>query len=263
MQPQTEVGKCASISDNNALNSSAICSQESECAAETTRGRIGGMNARCTIAAMLSFVFLILGALLMSSTILWADPVATPHTTIVVNGAGKLAPGEWNAFAAALRSNLRSAKDAVSGMDDDPVILPDSDVIVGLEVDDPLVVFLHGDCAPRLDSGARFEGGRLGWVNDTQGSIEPFIHIECDNIVRMLAPVFLHLRREARINAMGEAMARTTLHEWVHIKRQQPGHDNSGIEKAYYSLRDLIPDFCIPVPAKPQACFPAEYGGSM
>ena len=261
MQSQTQLVRSETVSDNFSSAASTICSQESECATAATRGRIRGMNTRYTIAATLSFALLLIGAVLLSTTLLWADPVATPHTTIVVNGAEKLAPGEWDAFVAALRSNLRSAENAVAGIDNTPAILPDSEV-VGLEMDDPLVVFLHGDCTPKLDSGTRFEGGRLGWVSDAHGSIEPFIHIECDSIVRMLEPVFFHLGRAKRINAMGEAMARTTLHEWVHVKRQQPGHDNDGIEKAYYSLRDLIPDYCIPVPAKPQACFPASFGGA-
>ncbi|MDE3201748.1 MAG: hypothetical protein KGN79_12605 [Acidobacteriota bacterium] len=220
------------------------------------------METRLTLAATLSFAVLIFGAVLASTTLVWADPAATPHTTIVVNGTEKLPPGEWDAFVSALRANLRSAENAVVGIDENPTILPDSEVVVGLEMDDPLVIFLHGSCTPRLDGGPRFEGGRLGWVDDEDGSIEPFIHIECDNIVRMLEPVFFHLNRQAQINAMGEAMARATLHEWVHVKRQVPSHDKTGIEKAHYSLRDLIPDFCAPVPARPEACFPDEYGGS-
>ncbi len=262
MQSQTKVEQRETVSDNQPVANSTSCSQDSECAACAARGKIRGMNIRYTVAAMLSFSLLVIGALLASTSVLWADPIAAPHTTIVVNGTDRLAPGEWDAFVAALKANLHAAEDASANIDRNPVILPDNELVVGLDIDDPIVVFLHGDCTPQLNAGPRFEGGRLGWVNDKDGSIEPFIHIECDNIVRMLSPVFFHLSRQEQIKAMGEAMARATLHEWVHVKRGEPSHDKAGIEKAHYSLRDLIPDFCIPVPAKPQACFPADIGGA-
>lgn len=263
MQLHKGVERREPVSRNLNPRSLKSCAQESECAPEATGGTIRVMKTRFILAATFSFATLVFAALFACTPLVWADPVNPAHTTIVVNGAENLAPGEWDAFVTALRSNLQSAENAAAGIDDDPTILPDSEVVLGHEMDEPLVVFLHGNCTPRLDGGPRFEGGRLGWVNEEHGAIEPFIHIECDNIARMLEPVFFHLQRKSQINAMGEAMARATLHEWVHVKRQQPSHDKTGIEKAHYSLRDLIPDFCTPVPGKPEACFPAYYGGAL
>jgi hypothetical protein len=114
----------------------------------------------------------------------------------------------------------------------------------GLIADNPITVYLHGDCViptPRLLSlGQPSISGALGWVRRYHGQIEHFIHVECTRLAQMLATQAYGLDRNHRNRLMAVAIARVILHEWIHIATQNPGHARDGLGKAAFRPRDLV-----------------------
>jgi len=82
--------------------------------------------------------------------------------------------------------------------------------------------------------------GALGWVRLVHGRIEPFIHVECAQIVQELGPLVLGMNRKRRDAVMGEAMARVIVHEWVHVATQNAGHAAHGVAKSHFGVADLL-----------------------
>jgi len=170
---------------------------------------------------------------------LLAQPgVAKTRTTLIIFSERRMRDEEWSALFDALKRGVRSESTeapALGGAD----FLRGDQIARGTEVSQPLSVYLHGDCS-LLPMARTFSPGALGWVWRVRGQIEPFIHVECGEIAQVLGPMAMGLNRKRRDTLMGEAMARVILHEWIHVATQNPEHAKGGVEKAQFSLADLL-----------------------
>jgi hypothetical protein len=123
-------------------------------------------------------------------------------------------------------------------------ILRGDRIAPGLIADNPITIYLHGDCVippPRLFSFSQPSiAGALGWVRRYHGQIEHFIHVECNRLAQMLATQAYGLDHNQRNGLMAVAIARVILHEWIHIATQNPGHARDGLGKAAFRPRDMV-----------------------
>jgi hypothetical protein len=125
-------------------------------------------------------------------------------------------------------------------------ILRGDKIVPGIAVDNPITIFIHGDCLTRSTARPFFRKqlanpGTLGWVELDHGHIGPFAHIECDHLTQLLRPQILGLNPPAVNLLMAFAIARVLLHEWIHIATQSPDHTRHGLGQAEFSAADLIP----------------------
>ena len=161
----------------------------------------------------------------------------------------------WPIIFAALREELASGAPETrflpgqtvgAGRSSDPAvqILRGDKIVPGLNADNPITIYLHGDCViprPRSFSLAPPSvAGALGWVRRNHGQIEHFIHVECTRLAQMLASQAYGLDRDQRNGLMAVAIARVILHEWIHIATQNPGHAPDGLGKAAFRPPDLV-----------------------
>ena len=120
-------------------------------------------------------------------------------------------------------------------------ILRGDKIAPGLNADNPITIYLHGDCCPAFVSywpALELRGFGMGSAN--HGHIEPFVHVECTRLAQTLASQTYRLDRDQQDRLMARAIARVILHEWIHIATQNPGHARDGLAKAMFSPRDLI-----------------------
>ena len=75
-----------------------------------------------------------------------------------------------------------------------------------------------------------------------KGQIQPFIHVSCERIVNMLAPIALGRNQNRRNTVTAEAMARVIVHEWIHVATQKAGHGKNGLMQSQFELGDLLAD---------------------
>jgi hypothetical protein len=168
-----------------------------------------------------------------------AQTAQEARTTLVIFADHRLKDEVWTSLFEALRREqpVAAAKDpALRG----GLSLVRGDTMArGLQVEKPITVYLHGDCtllpAPRL-----MTAGALGWVFRSEGKISPFIHVDCSLIAQELGPLALGMSRERRCEAMGEAIARVIVHEWLHIATQSAKHSAQGVSKPAFSAADLL-----------------------
>jgi hypothetical protein len=168
---------------------------------------------------------------------------ATPETkaTLVFFAEHGVRDNAWSALFDALHRGLRREAAETPALDGGAEFLRGDTMQLGVEMGEPISVYLHGDCslAPIVRSSV---SGALGWVQRVHGHIEPFIHVDCSKIALELGPLALGMDRSRRDTVMGEAMARVILHEWVHIVTQNPHHMQRGVEKATFDAADLLAD---------------------
>jgi hypothetical protein len=171
-----------------------------------------------------------------------SSPAAAQHTTVVVFSDHHMPAEQWDTLVADLRSGLSSGDPETLPLDASAEFVRGDRLSSGLEVDSAITVFLHGDCdlAP-LTRHATY-GAPLGWVRRVNGQIEPFVHVDCNEIGRVLGGQTRWLGKQARSQAMTGAIARVVLHEWIHIVTQNPHHAANGVAKAQFGVNDLIDD---------------------
>jgi hypothetical protein len=148
---------------------------------------------------------------------------------------------EWAALFDALQKGTRSAQEETPALKAGVDLVRGDTIVHGLEVDRPISVYLHGDCT--LVPMPRYMAlGALGWVRLVHGQIQPFIHVDCAQIVQELGPLVLGMNRKRRDTVMGEAMARVIVHEWIHVATQNAGHAKHGVAKSSFGIADLLAD---------------------
>src|SRR5271170_1267772 len=155
----------------------------------------------------------------------------------------------WPIIVSALREELASGvpetrflRGQTAGAGPAVQILRGDGIAPGLNANNPITIYLHGDCVvlPSFPLGRPSSSGALGWVRLNHGHIEHFIHVECSRLAQTLASQTHGLDRDQRDRLMARAIARVILHEWIHIATQNPGHARDGLAKATFSPRDLI-----------------------
>jgi hypothetical protein len=197
--------------------------------------------------------------------------VQAPHSTTVPAANAVLAIFSdrpmsdefWPIIVSALHEELASGAPETRflpgqtvGGDPAVQILRGDKIAPGLNADNPITIYLHGDCLvlPSFPIGRPSSSGALGWVRLNHGHIEHFIHVECTRLAQTLATQTHGFDRDQRDRLMARAIARVILHEWIHIATQNPGHARDGLAKATFGPRDLIAnttnstpgDHCIP-----------------
>jgi hypothetical protein len=155
----------------------------------------------------------------------------------------------WPVIVSALREELASGGSETrllpgqtDGAGPAVQILRGDRIAPGLNADNPITIYLHGDCGvlTSFRLGRPTSSGALGWVRLNHGHIEHFIHVECTRLAQTLASQTHGLERDQRDRLMARAIARVILHEWIHIATQNPCHARDGLAKATFGPRDLI-----------------------
>ncbi len=183
-------------------------------------------------------VFGLFAGAVLEANVQAQEPVA-PRTTLIVYAKQKMREEQWTALFVALQAAMRGTEAQGAGIPMDTQILRGDAVAPGLVVENSIAVYLEGDCnlIARPKTTPR---GALGWVMRVHGRIEPFIHVNCGELVDMLGPAALGMNEALRAEVMGEAMARVVMHEWIHVASQNPGHRGEGVTKSAFDVRDLL-----------------------
>lgn len=92
---------------------------------------------------------------------------------------------------------------------------------------------------PPAPPGATGNPPSLADTSMSKGHIQPFFHVDCDRLVRMLKPELDPLNVISRQLVFGRALARVIAHEIYHILAQTPEHEDKGVAKPAFSLHDL------------------------
>ena len=168
-------------------------------------------------------------------------PDASPaHTTVVVFADRPMQETQWSDLFAALRAGLASGGVETEPLGDEAEFVRGDSAALGFRVQSAVVVYLHGDCELLPLPRRTAYGVPLGWVREVDGRIEPFAHVDCTRIGQVLGAQALGMRADRRSAAMGGAISRVILHEWIHIARQSSSHAERGIEKAQFGVEDLM-----------------------
>jgi hypothetical protein len=162
------------------------------------------------------------------------------HTTLVIFADRRMEDREWRALFDAVRGNVPEAAAETPAIAGTPEIIRGDTMNPGLRLDAVVVVFLHGDCDLEPLARRIAFGVPLGWVRRINGSIEPFVHVDCTGIGQVLGPQAQGLDRDRRNALRGGAIARVILHEWIHIATQSRSHGERGISRAQFGVRDLM-----------------------
>jgi hypothetical protein len=167
------------------------------------------------------------------------DAPASP-LTLVFFAQHRLPERAWAALFAAMRAELPEAEAEIPALNANVELVRGDQLARGALVPQSVTVFLHGDCnlSPLPEPSAG--GVRLGWVVKDGAQIVPVIHVECTAIGQEISERTEWLTRDARTDAMSEALARVILHEWAHIATQSSAHGAKGITKAQFGVDDLM-----------------------
>ena len=187
----------------------------------------------------------LLAALWTSATVAAQAAVVltAPRTTVVVFADHPLPKGEWPSLFTAIRSVLADVAAEGQAVDINAELVRGDALVPGLRVDASLSVYLHGDCNFELQPPRGYPAGAtLGWVRQRQGTIEPFVHVDCTRIGQVLEPGLYWFSKDQRTHAMAGAIARVIVHEWIHIATQSAAHTEQGVAKAHFGIEDLLPE---------------------
>ncbi len=193
------------------------------------------------------------------------DSTPATQTTLAIftdPHAPRISDGLWTALAAALDRELvfgdsetnNLINHAVGDMTSQTVsvdtsphinIVRGDTIASGVIIDNSISVYIHGECVamptPRPEPIDREHiPPALGWVRVHNGVIEPFIHVECTQISRVLGLQGVGVKGYQRDRLMAQAIAHVIAHEWIHISTQSKHHGKNGITKAQFGFSDLV-----------------------
>jgi len=110
--------------------------------------------------------------------------------------------------------------------------------------ENPLVVVeLRGSCqAPWPDTTVEpvTSGTSLASTAVSNGQVQPFTWLECDTLIRLLAPAWHGQPPLQRDQLFGRAMGRLLAHELLHYLTHTEGHDTDGIGKPSFSAKEVL-----------------------
>jgi hypothetical protein len=159
---------------------------------------------------------------------------------VVFYAEPKVGDALWPPLFHALRAEL-ARESRVYPLPPNPQMLLARDASAGEPTSDLVEVRLLGRCdIPHQAWRPLSQDRPLGWVYQVDGSIQPFIFVDCTRLVQFLNPVTLGMNNPQRMQAMTLAMARVIVHEWIHIDLQTAAHANRGIRRPALSAQDLV-----------------------
>jgi len=82
--------------------------------------------------------------------------------------------------------------------------------------------------------------GSLGWTEISDGTILPFIHVDCQRVRTFLQTTLLGYNPKDRERAYGRALGRVLAHELYHVFFDTAQHAARGVAKEKYSVEDLL-----------------------
>ena len=189
-----------------------------------------------TILLVLSLAAPFLPAQANSQTV----ALPAPHTTLAIFADRPMPEPAWVQLFAALRAGLPAAAAEQPQFDPSPALLRGDRIVPGAVFEAPITVYLHGECILPTEPRRSVPSGALGWVFRSKGHIAPFIHVDCVRIAQLLETAEFGWNRQRRAGAMSQSVARVILHEWAHFASQSASHRTCGLEKAAYSVDDLL-----------------------
>ena len=110
------------------------------------------------------------------------------------------------------------------------------------EVAQAVVGSFEGSCSVEtLPSGlaGKKSSAALADTSVASNRVLPFFRIDCNRLVRTLAPTLQPLSMPLRRAVFGRALGRVMGHEVYHILSQRKDHDENGAAKAALSVDDL------------------------
>jgi hypothetical protein len=105
-----------------------------------------------------------------------------------------------------------------------------------------VAVALDGACSlDSLPAGSRDYSGTevLGETSVSSDRVLPYVQVNCDSLIRALAPSLQPLSMPLRRVVFGRALGRVMAHELYHILSQRKDHEQTGAAKSSFSLEDL------------------------
>jgi hypothetical protein len=177
---------------------------------------------------------------------LYAQPV-TPQaqqsgTGIVFYAQSKASEDLWPELFEVVRADLAAGAGELSNglaLDQDPILVRESDDLQGITFSHIISVKLLGRCDVLSLTDRPQLRGPLGWVPLVSGKIQPFISIDCTRIAQVLRRTVAGRNNEESRDAMIQAIAHVLIHEWIHIAMQSTSHGARGITQAYLSVDEL------------------------
>jgi hypothetical protein len=103
-----------------------------------------------------------------------------------------------------------------------------------------IVVELNGTCAPSDRPSRPVDAGRLASTMVTDGTILPFVSVDCTALQKALASAMDHEPRGRRDFLYGRAMGRVLAHEMYHVESQTRKHSRQGVAESGVSAAQLV-----------------------
>lgn len=86
------------------------------------------------------------------------------------------------------------------------------------------------------------ESARLAAAAVSDGQVLPFIRIDCNRLRQMLDPVLAGRKPLEREYLFGRALGRVLAHELFHVLANRRDHEEQGVAKSCFSVRNLLDD---------------------
>jgi len=99
-----------------------------------------------------------------------------------------------------------------------------------------------GNCSVETVTSARAASRAqltLAEASVSKGRVLPYFTVDCDHVIRTLAPMLQPLSPPMRQAILGRALARVIAHEIYHILAETTGHEDAGLAKAKLTFHDL------------------------
>jgi hypothetical protein len=99
-----------------------------------------------------------------------------------------------------------------------------------------------GNCSVETISNAQVASTTrltLAEASVSRCRVLPYFTVDCNRVIRTLAPMLQPLSPPMRQTIFGRAMARVIAHEIYHILAETTGHEEDGLAKAKLTFRDL------------------------
>jgi hypothetical protein len=112
------------------------------------------------------------------------------------------------------------------------------------QFDRVVVVSFDGSCSlpDAAAQSGKFQDSRITLADSSvsNGSVLPFIRVDCTNLLHILSPALRPMSSKERNTAFGRALGRVMAHELYHIVGETTSHQTIGVAKASLSVQDLI-----------------------